>query len=212
MGMKTVKGPTSKRVAQNSIDYIVLSNPAPVRKIIYDCGYEAPRDLHVLVNATKELIQEKGTSVITELLKVHPDKKAILGLEATEKKKSCHSCNNDSYNDEANFCGSCGHSNYNGSGDEDSFLDQFSDASDKEVKPYYDRIVKRSNSRPEDQKLASEVQMVWNELRQRKLIQKDAAPTDTLSKKVSSISKDELFLLTGIFIAGFLVGSNLKTA
>ncbi|QKX04143.1 hypothetical protein HN014_04215 [Aquimarina sp. TRL1] len=207
--MKISKGDRTKVLAQNSIDYIVLSNPGPIRKIIFDCGYEVPKDLRTLVQATKELIQKKGKTIISEILRHHPDKKAILSLEKKEKKKPCNSCNNDNYNNDDNFCGACGHSNYNGSGDEDSFLDQFSDASDKEVKNYYDRIVKRSNANPEDQKLASEVQMVWNEIRQRKLTEKDKeiSPTVLVPQKVSEFGKDELVLLSVVFIAGYLVGA-----
>ena len=197
-----------KKLAQNSIDYIVYSNPSSVRKLLYDCGYEAPRNEHTLVRATKELIQKKGTAMITELLQIHPDKKAILSLAPEKQKKtSCNACNHDSYNSEDNFCGACGHSNYNGSGDEDSFLDQFSDASDKEVQRYYDRIRKRSNAKPEDQKLASEVQMVWNELRQRKLTKKEAAKEEKAPQKAFSFMKDEWVLLGVVFIAGYLVGS-----
>ncbi|TPN87136.1 hypothetical protein [Aquimarina algicola] len=207
--MKTSKRHRTKGLAQNSIDYIVLSNPDPIRKIIFDCGYEVPENLHTLVKATKELIQKNGKSVISEVLKHHPDKKAILALNKKEKKKPCNSCNNNNYNSDDNFCGECGHSNYNGSGDEDSFLDQFSDASDKEVKNYYDRIVKKSNANPEDQKLASEVQMVWNEIRQRKGIEKEKETTPTVSEpqKASVFGKDEIVLLSVVFIAGYLVGA-----
>ncbi len=209
MLMKTSKRHRTKGLAQNSIDYIVLSNPDPIRKIIFDCGYEVPENLHTLVKATKELIQKNGKSVISEVLKHHPDKKAILALNKKEKKKPCNSCNNNNYNSDDNFCGECGHSNYNGSGDEDSFLDQFSDASDKEVKNYYDRIVKKSNANPEDQKLASEVQMVWNEIRQRKGIEKEKETTPTVSEpqKASVFGKDEIVLLSVVFIAGYLVGA-----
>ncbi|WP_281989722.1 hypothetical protein [Aquimarina aggregata] len=207
--MKTSKRHSTKGFAQNSIDYIVLSNPEPIRKIIFDCGYEVPENLHTLVKATKELIQKNGKSIISEVLQHHPDKKAILALNTKEKKKPCNSCNNTNYNSEDNFCGACGHSNYNGSGDEDSFLDQFSDTSDKEVKSYYDRIVKKSNANPEDQKLASEVQMVWNEMRERKGVEsdKDSKPTILESQKASVLGKDELVLLSVVFIAGYLVGA-----
>ncbi|WP_298546148.1 hypothetical protein [uncultured Aquimarina sp.] len=207
--MKISKRNRNKGLAQNSIDYIVLSNPEPIRKIIFDYGYEIPKDLHTLVRATKELIQKKGTSLISEVLQHHPDKKAILALNTKEKKKPCNSCSNYNYNSEDNFCGACGHSNYNGSGDEDSFLDQFSDASDKEVKSYYDRIVKKSNANPEDQKLASEVQMVWNEMRQRKGAEKDTDSASTIPEpqKASVFGKDEIVLLSVVFIAGYLVGA-----
>lgn len=205
--MKTSRGHKIRNLTQNSIDYIVLSNPEPIRKIIFDCGYEVPKNLHTLVRATKELIQKNGKAVISEVLQHHPDKKAILELNTKGNKKPCNSCSHDNYNSEGNFCGSCGHSNYNGSGDEDSFLDQFSDTSDKEVQRYYERIVKKSNANPEDQKLASEVQMVWNEMRQRKLIKKDGEATTPESQKTSVIGKDEIVLLSVVFIAGYLVGT-----
>lgn len=204
----STKRTTNKRLAQNSIDYIVYSNPKSVRKLLYDCGYEAPRNEHTLVKATKELIQKKGSEIITELLQLHPDKKAILSLNAKKpQQKTCNSCDHHNYNSKDNFCGACGHSNYKGSGDEDSFLDQFSDASDKEVQKYYDRIRKRSNTNPEDQKLASEVQLVWNELRQRKLLQKEAVKEEKTPSTTFSFLKDELVLLGVVFIAGYLVGS-----
>ena len=203
--MKTSKS----SLAQNSIDYIVYSNPSPMRKLLYDCGYEAPKNLELLVKATKELIQKKGKEIIKKVLEAHPDKNAILSLKA-KAKNSCHSCNNDSYNIEDNFCGSCGHSNYNGSGDEDSFLDQFGDVSDKELQRYYNRIVKLSNANQDDKKLASEVQMVWNELRQRKQDTKEESTPVSEKTKHSGITKNDVMLWSVIFIGGYLVGAAVK--
>ncbi len=206
----------TKGFAQNSIDYIVYNNPISVRKLLYDCGYDPPKNSHHLVKATKELVQKKGKSIITQLLAVHPDKKAILALKTADKKKgSCNACSNDSYQDEDNFCGGCGHSNYMGSGDEDSFLDQFTDTPDAKLEKYYTRIVKKSNSSPEDQKLASEVQVVWNELRQRRLLQpethqektKDTTPT---VQKHDPFKREELLWIGMSFLGGFVLCSVLK--
>ena len=205
-----------KEFAQNSIDYIVYNNPVPVRKLLYDCGYESPKNVHHLVEATKELVKKNGKSIITQLLAVHPDKKAILALQTTDKKKgSCNACSNDSYQEEDNFCGSCGHSNYNGSGDEDSFLDQFTDLPDAKLEKYYTRIVKKSNSTPKDQKLASEVQVVWNELRQRRLLQVEDSPenakdTTPIPQQHSPFKREELLLIGMSFLGGFVVCSVLK--
>lgn len=194
----------SKKFAQNSIDYIVYNNPDAVEKLLYDCGYEPPKNLHTLVSATKELIQKEGKKIVSELLQIHPDKKAILSIEKGQK-QPCNSCGNDNYFGEDNFCGSCGHSNYNGSGDEDSFLDQFSDKTSKELKNYYDKIVKKSNHSPENQKLSKEVQLVWNEIRQRKSFEKEEKKPETLWKQLSN--KNEVLLIGLVFIAGYLVGN-----
>ena len=206
--MNTLKRATRKPLAQNSIDYIVYSNPEPVRELIYDCGFEVPDDVHTLVKATKELVKREGQQVLPKLLEAHPDRKAILKLNTSTPKNYCHSCANEKYNDEDNFCGACGHSNYSGSGDEDSFLDQFSELSDKEVKSYYDRIRKQSNANPKDQKLASEVQLVWNELRQRKLIEKEQPFEPSAPKKSTLFGREELLLMGVVFMAGYLVGAS----
>ncbi len=202
-----------ENVSPNSIEYIVYSNPDPVRKLIYDCGYEPPKKLHHLASATKELVQKKGKTIITELLEVHPDKKAIQALPMErKKKKACNACNNDSYNDVDNFCGSCGHSNYSGSGDEDSFLDQFSDMSDKMLEKYYKRIVKKSNADPDDSKLANEVQMIWNELRQRRAVPSEdppKAPTEE-HPKTKGLQREEMILMGLSFLGGFVMCSVLK--
>ncbi len=194
--------------APNSIDYIVLSNPQPIRKMLYAQGYEVPNSIKGLVSAIKALIKQKGQPIVTALLAHHPDKKALLSLQHSGTTQ-CNACNHDGYNTEANLCRQCGHSNYNGSGDEDAFLDQFTDASNQQVKAYYDRIVKKSNANPEDQALANEVQLVWNELRQRKLLNKQEETPDAFTK-YSSL-KDELLMLTVVFIAGYLVGNKLNS-
>ncbi len=210
--MKTSKKQT--RLAQNSIDYIVYSSPDSVRKLLYEYGYDPPQNPHHLVGATKELIQKKGASIITDLLDVHPDKKAILALQKEAPKKGCNACQNDGYNEEDNFCGSCGHSNYNGSGDEDSFLDQFSDTSDTHLEKYYQKIVKKSNTNPEDKKLADEVQMVWNELRQRRLLQVAPKPVPTqnttATKSYVPIQRDEIILMALSFLGGVVLCSVFK--
>lgn len=194
----------NKRFAQNSIDYIVYHNPDSVGKFLYECGYEVPKNTHSLVKVIKELIQKEGKPIISELLKLHPDKKAILSVSKRQK-KPCNACGNDNYFDEDNFCGACGHSNYNGSGDEDSFLDQFTDKTDTELQRYYDKIVKKSNADPEDQKLAQEVQLVWNEIRQRKTQEDGSEKSQTLWELISN--NNEVLVMGLIFIAGYLVGN-----
>lgn len=194
--------------AQNSIDYMVLHNAEEVRNLIFDEGFEPPTDTTELVLTTKELIRKKGKVIIKKLLAFHPDKKAILTLNNPVSKTNCNACNNDNYNIEDNYCGGCGHSNYIGSGDEDSFLEQFGDKPDKKLEQYYKRAVKKSNSHPENKSLASEVQMIWNELRLRKERKTNA---DKGKQPTPENSSDRYVLIGLVFIAGVLVGSSFKT-
>lgn len=69
------------RYAQSRIDYIVYGNPAPVRKLVSDFGYEVPEKLKDLREVVKDLIREEGKSAVVELVKLHPDREAILGIE-----------------------------------------------------------------------------------------------------------------------------------
>lgn len=193
---------------QNSIDYMVLHNADAVRSLILNEGFEPPTDLVELVLTTKELIRKNGQPIIEKLLALHPDKKAILAISTPKPKASCNACSNDNYNTEDNYCGGCGHSNYVGSGDEDSFLEQFSDTPDKKLEQHYKTVVKKSNSNPDNKNLASEVQMIWNELRLRK---ERKTKADKTEHPISGIASDRYVLAGLVFIAGVLVGSSFKT-
>ncbi|QKX05362.1 hypothetical protein HN014_10695 [Aquimarina sp. TRL1] len=209
--MKTINKQRHRKFAQNSIAYIVYNNPDAVRKLIHHSGYIPPSDIHELVSATKELVRLQGKDTIARLLRIHPDKKAILSLSdtSTSKKGSCHFCNYDHFNSEDNYCGFCGHSNYTGLVDKDRFLQQFADTSDGVLEKYYHQIVNKSNKQPENQTLASEVQLVWNELRQRRLHQ--AKQSDRSSTKESlSFNREEILFMGLSFIGGFVVCSILK--
>lgn len=197
-------------LGQNRIDYIVYHNASAVSHLLEQYGFEAPKNPTHLAEAIKELTRKKGRKVIKELIQLHPDKEAILKLTAPEEDNFCGACSNDSYNTEGNFCKACGHSNYSGTGDEDSFLSQFENYKDRELERYYQTIVKKSNANPQDKNLAQEVQMVWNEIRTRKLALKKEEATQTETPKNFSITKDELILFGVVFIAGALVGHGLK--
>lgn len=201
---------STKILGQNRIDYIVYHNPDEVSSLLYQYGFEPPKDHEHLAEAVKELARKKGRKVIKELIQLHPDKDAILKLNEPKEDGFCGACSNDSYNTESNFCSSCGHSNYAGSGDEDSFLNQFGGYKDKELEKYYQGIVKRSNADPENKNLAQEVQMVWNELRTRKEALKKEEEPKTEQPKSFGVTKDDLILFGVVFIAGALVGHGLK--
>ncbi len=197
-----------KQLAQNKIDYIVFHSPEAVSKLLYNHGFKVPKTPKALTKAIKALVRKKGKEVVTELLQLHPDKGAILSLES-EVKSSCTSCNKQTYNSKGQYCESCGHANYLGSGDEDSFLGQFDSYSDTQLERYYRGTVKKSNSEPQNKTLAQEVQLIWNELRQRKSHEPPKEKGIT-TKPSNGVSKDELILFGMIFIAGILVGHGLK--
>lgn len=197
-------------LGQNRIDYIVYHNASDVSNLLERYGFEAPDNPKHLAEAIKELARKKGRKVIKELILLHPDKEAILKMNEPKEDSFCGACSNDSYNIEGNFCKACGHSNYSGSGDENSFLSQFENYKDKELERYYQTIVKKSNAKPSDKNLAQEVQMVWNEIRTRKLALKKEEETKPDTKKGFSITKDEMILFGVVFIAGALVGHGLK--
>ena len=197
-------------LAQNRIDYIVYHNADDVSNLLEQYGFEAPENPKHLVEAIKELTRKKGRKVIKELLQLHPDKDAILKVSKSDEDNFCGACSSDSYNTEGNYCKSCGHSNYAGSGTEDSFLSQFENYSDKELERYYQTIVKKSNANPQDKNLAQEVQMVWNEVRTRKLALKKVETPKSEPSNGFRITKDELLLFGVVFIAGALVGHGFK--
>ena len=196
-------------LAQNKIDYIVFHNPNEVAELLYNQGFEPPNTPEDLSLAIKELTRKKGRKFIEELVKIHPDKQAILSLDKDVNTQKCGVCKDNLYDTSENYCKGCGHSNYLGSGDEDSFLAQFEDTKDSELEKYYKSIVRKSNTAPEDKNLAQEVQMVWNEIRQRKSKQDKPASSERFSTK-QFISRDDLLIMGIVFIAGALVGHGLK--
>ncbi|CAA0147892.1 MULTISPECIES: hypothetical protein [Flavobacteriaceae] len=207
-----------KNLAQNRIDYIVFHNTDAANDILFDYGFEKIDNQQHLSQAVKELVKNKGRKVIKDLLEIHPDKAAILQVNTVENSK-CAACGENAVvhtersrsTKAENYCKSCGHSNYAGSGDEDSFLDQFNSYDDKALEKYYQDIVKRSNEDLEDKNLAQEVQMVWNELRKRKESKPESKPEVAAEKpKGIHITKDEMLLFGVVFIAGVLVGASIK--
>ena len=150
-----------KNLAQNRIDYIVFHNTDAANNLLFDYGFEKIESQQHLSQAVKELVKNKGRKVIKDLLAIHPDKAAILQVNTVIDSK-CAACGKNAVvhtersrsTKAENYCKSCGHSNYAGSGDEDSFLSQFSSYDDKEN--YYKGIVKRSNDAPEDKNLAQD--------------------------------------------------------
>ncbi len=199
------------KFAQNRIDYIVYANPKEVSKLVYDYGYEPPKSPHDLVKAAKILVKKNGRKAIKDLIKIHPDRKAILRVQRGKEDNFCGACASYSYQPEDNFCGVCGHSHYDGNGNQKGFLDQLVNLSAQELEEYYEGVVRKSNDNPEDSNLAEEVQMVWNELRQRKNEDSNSPEKVEKENKKHSTCSNGLVILGLVFAAGVLIGSSLKT-
>ena len=192
---------TRSKFAQNKIDYIVYGNPAGARKVLYDQGYHPPKNLHDLVKATKQLIKVEGKSIVPLLLNIHPEKELILGLSKPKEDSFCGACGSSSYNPEFNFCGACGNSSFSGEG----YIEDLTGLTTTELEKYYEQVLALANKKPEDLSLMEEVQLVWNELRQRKLL----AETKEKDSDRFTVSKDGLVILGLTLAAGVLIGSSI---
>jgi len=196
------------KFAQNRIDYIVFGNPEGAARLVYDYGYEPAENLHDLSQAIRQLVRKKGRKAVKKLISIHPDRGAILKVEQGKEDNYCGMCSSYAYNPRDNYCGGCGHSHYDGTSDKKGFLARLTDMGTDRLKTYYESIVRKSNNNPEDTALADEVEMVWNELRQRKQKQDQEDPEDTKIRAMRR-AKEGLIIVSLVFAAGILVGSTL---
>lgn len=199
------------RFAQKRIDYIVYGNPKAVRNLVEEFGYEAPRDIHDLVSTSRRLIRKKGRKAVKELVKLHPDRPAILKIEKIKEDSYCAACSSYSYNQEDNYCGGCGHSHYDGSDDKGTFLEQLVDKSVKELEAYYEKLLQKSNKTPTDKNLAEEVQLAFQELtRRKKEVANDNQADDAIHDRIIIKYKDGMLILGLTLVAGIIVGTSFK--
>ena len=210
------KSLTRSKYAQNRIAYIVYGNPDGARKFLFDQGYHPPKSIHDLVKATKELVKTEGKSIVPKLLTIHPEKDLILELnqplESTKEDSYCGSCGSSSFNPESNFCGACGNSNFGGESNLDvgDYIDQMVDMTTSQLEKHYQEVLAASNKKPEDLSLMEEVQLVWNELRQRKLNAEIPKQEVAKDKDRFTVSKDGVVILGLTLAAGVLIGSSIK--
>ncbi|MFY0689160.1 MAG: hypothetical protein JXQ90_18465 [Cyclobacteriaceae bacterium] len=207
---------TTKRSkhAQNRIAYIVYSNPHLVRRLLRKSGYEPPQHIHDLLSVTKELVRKRRRAVVKELLAIHPDKKAILALSTSQESNYCGACSSHSYNAEDKACHTCGHFSYTG-GSQAEFLGQLADRSIEELDTLYKNTVKKANSKPEDENLADEVRMIWNELRIRKKEGSakkadDDDAKDRIKEGFTVRPKEAVVILGLVLVSGVLIGSTIQ--
>lgn len=200
------------RFAQNKIAYIVYSNQKEARKLVHDYGYEAPKDIHSLVETVKLLVKKKGRKVIKDLLFIHPDKRAILKLVKSKEDNFCGGCGNHSYLPEDNYCGGCGHVNYTGNTAISKILDQLTAMGNSELEQHYQEILQKANANPKDTQLADEVQLVWNELRQRMNYAEKEEETPKKDSFCQHITKSEITIAGVLLVTGILIGSAFKSS
>lgn len=199
------------RFTQKRIDYIVYGNPKAVRNLVEEFGYEAPKDIHNLVSASRQLIRKKGRKAVKELIKLHPDRSAILKIEKTKEDSYCSACNSYSYNPEDNYCGVCGHSHYDGSGEKATFLEQLVGMDTSKLGKYYKDLLQKSNKTPLDQNLAEEVQLTFQELiKRKKETIGDQKTDDTIHDRIVLKYQDGMLILGLTLVAGIIVGTSFK--
>ena len=202
-----------QQFAQNKIDYIVYSNPQKVGALLYNYGYQVPNDVHDLVKAIKLLIKKHGKQVISDLLKLHPDSKAILSATEPQEDHFCGACSS-SYNPEDNYCGSCGHDNYTGEFSIKDYLDQLSKMSTVELKDYYGNLLNKANKQPENKQLSDQLHLTWDALLKRlkvaekeKELKKDKPKEESYFKH---LIRTDWAIAGVILFAGILIGTAVK--
>ena len=202
------------RFAQNKIAYIVYNRQKEARELVNSYGYEAPKDVHSLVETVKLLVKKKGIKAIKDLIQIHPDKKAILKYGKPEEDNFCGACGNSSYIPEDNYCGGCGHVNFTGSTDVGKFLSRLENMETEALEKYYQEVLNRANKSPGDNQLADEVQLVWNELRGRMnhAEEKEEEEKTEECSFCKHVKKSELAIAGVILATGILLGSAFKSS
>ncbi len=179
-------------LGQNRIDYIVYHNILEAQKLLYDQGFESPEDPDDLVEAIKELVRKEGRVIIEALLKIHPDKKAILAINGTVK--VCENCKEKLGQSKNKGCASCTKATA-------PLEDNFTDPNALEDKEHHDYLVNKYTSNPSKDN-EKEVETHWDSIRTKpkeEVIKKEETSQSLLTKK-------ELCIYVSIFGLGMLMG------
>ena len=92
------------RLAQNKIDYIVYNNPENAAHLLGSFNHRPAKNLKQLARAVRELIKVEGRPAIEALVKIHPDRAAILHTEKKDMK--CMVCKQATFENEP-ICSDC---------------------------------------------------------------------------------------------------------
>ncbi|WP_299213706.1 hypothetical protein [uncultured Dokdonia sp.] len=184
-------------LGQNRIDYIVYHNILEAQKLLYDEGFESVEDPEDLVDAIKELVREKGRKIIEALLKIHPDKKAILSMVSPPK--VCENCKTKLDDTKKSGCGSCKKAS---ALPQDNFI---SESGETDRNTRLEALIKKHRATPNDSELEKEIEALWNSLR-------SDAPTPPLKEELKTetsyalLTKRELGIYASIFGVGMFMG------
>ena len=210
--MRGSKKNKRSKYAQNKIDYIVFGNPSGAKKLLYKKGYKPFSNIQLTAKAIKQLVRKEGRTVIKELAQIHPDKPLIIAANKEQEDSFCGACNNHTYVPDSNSCTSCGHSNFVTKDiDVGNFLDQLLDMNTSEIEGHYKDILSKSNKNPKDISLAEEVQIVWNELRQRRTNKVEEKNSNEKADLCTCLFSEKGVVILGLtLVAGILIGSKIK--
>ncbi|GGG36040.1 hypothetical protein GCM10011344_41160 [Dokdonia pacifica] len=183
-------------LGQNRIDYIVYHNIAEAQKLLYDAGFESPESPDDLVEAIKELVRKQGRTVIEALLKIHPDKKAILSIEGVSK--VCENCKTKLSDTKKSGCGSCKKA---ATLKEDDFI---SDPDSLEPSARLQVLIGKHKGTSNKGELEKEIEQLWNSLRTTS--PKQPLAEETIPTNYNLLTKKELCVYASIFGIGVLMG------
>lgn len=204
----------------NRIEYIVRENPYGVQKLLKNNGITIPNDLIGLISTTKKWVRSNGKQAVIELLKVHPEKSAILQANGHQEYdyyggSSCN-CNTSSFN------GSCGcSSNFWNSSKKRVVKNLPKNTPLEKLVNHYETLRDQSNSYPNDNDLKQELEDTWEQVR-KSMKEKLVDPLDkkkecNCSGKGISPKKDHLLsrtqLATAILVLSivlFITASKIK--
>ena len=203
----------------NRIDYIVQENPNGVFETLLAEGIQPSTDIRKLIDQTKLWIQKEGKDAVIKLLKVHPEKNAIISANTPEHDNfggcGCKSSfNGSSCGCKSSFDGtgcSCqSKSSFSEDTTKQKILKGLSVLGEKELILHYKDLKRLLEKFPNDQELRSEVEVTWeylkshNELDETSKVipynSKDNREKETDGDTVFSVSSKDLAI--GSFIFG----------
>ena len=187
-----------KRLAQNKIDYIVYNNVENAASLLDSFNYRPVKNPKHLARAIRELVKVEGRPAIEALVKIHPDRAAILktaNRELEKQESKCGICEQAISTNEQ-VCSTCAVS-FQPEFDGFTTKQSVSEKDSNQLKADLEVMMKAYRQKPEDQQLAVAIQQTWNELRGRK-------DQDSAKEQSNFLAGSKQFLVTWIDALMFL--------
>lgn len=192
----------------NRIDYIVQENPNGVFETLLAEGIQPSTDIRKLIDQTKLWIQKEGKDAVIKLLKVHPEKNAIISANTPEH-DNFGGCGCKSSFD-GTTCSCQSKSPFSEDTIKQKILKGLSVLGEKELILHYKDLKRLLEKFPDDEELRSEVEVTWEYLKSHKELvetpkvnptkSKDIREKETDGDSVFSVSSKDLAI--GSFIFG----------